>query len=635
MALLRLEELTLAFGHHKLLNRASLEIDAGERLCLIGRNGEGKSSLLRIACGTQPPDEGRVVLRPGGRVAYLEQEARTDLEGSVFGVVAAGLAETGALLTRYHVAVAEAGHGDPAALDRMADLQQRLEQADGWRVEQRVQTVLSRLGLDGEVPFQSLSGGWRRRALLGRALVQEPDVLLLDEPTNHLDLEAITWLEHFLENYKGALLFVSHDRAFLQRLATRIVELDRGQLSSWPGTYADYLRRKEDQRAVEAEHNALFDRKLSQEEAWIRQGIQARRTRNEGRVRALEALRQARRERRDPSGRAALQLDAGALSGKLVFEADAAGFAYGDTPVVRNFSVRIQRGDRIGIVGPNGAGKSTLLRLLLGELAPTKGWVRAGTRIQAAYFDQQRAQLDPEASVMDSVGEGKLTVTVNGKTQHVAGYLRNFLFPAERLRSPVRMLSGGERNRLLLARLFAQPANVLVMDEPTNDLDIETLELLEEVLIDYDGTVLLVSHDRAFLDRVVTSILVFGAEGSIQEFSGGYSDWLAHQAAQVPTNRPSVVARNPSSRTPEKQGRRLSYQDQVELDQLPQRIEALEVLEAQIHATVAAPEFYQQRQAIIDQTLARLAAITEERAACYARWESLEREARTLTPPAP
>ncbi|HET9122600.1 MAG TPA: ATP-binding cassette domain-containing protein [Acidiferrobacteraceae bacterium] len=633
MALLRLEALTLAFGHHRLLDGASLEIEAGERVCLIGRNGEGKSSLLRIACGTQLPDEGRVVLRPGGRVAYLEQEARTDLAGSVFGVVAAGLAEAGALLTAYHEAVAQAGQGDETALDRMAKLQQRIEQTDGWRVEQRVQAVLTRLGLDGSVPFQSLSGGWRRRALLGRALVQEPDVLLLDEPTNHLDLEAITWLEQFLENYQGALLFVTHDRAFLQRLATRIVELDRGQLASWPGSYQDYVRRKEEQRAVEAEHNALFDRKLSQEEAWIRQGIQARRTRNEGRVRALEALRRERQQRREGPGRAALQLDSGTASGKLVFEAQAAAFAYGTIPIIRPFSARIQRGDRIGIVGPNGAGKSTLLRLLLGELAPTEGTVRAGTRIQAAYFDQQRAQLNPEATVMDSVGEGKLTVSINGKTQHVAGYLRNFLFPAERLRSPVRMLSGGERNRLLLARLFAQPANVLVMDEPTNDLDIETLELLEEVLIDYDGTVLLVSHDRAFLDRVVTSILVLAPGGTIEEFTGGYSDWLAHQArtvvpAPARTPPPAALAGNAAMRA---RARRLSYREQAELAELPQKIEALEHAEAVLLERIGAPDFYQQAQTEVDQVLARLAQTAAERAACYARWEALERDAQALS----
>ncbi|MGD8876037.1 MAG: ATP-binding cassette domain-containing protein, partial [Gammaproteobacteria bacterium] len=527
MPLLRLANLSLAFGHRALLDGVSLEVHAGERVCLVGRNGEGKSSLLRIIGGEVSADDGELWLRPGMRVAYLAQEAALDSRQSVFAVVAGGLPELGRMITDYHEAVAALEHAhDAANLARLSELQQVLEAAGGWELEQRVERVLSRLQLDGDAGFHTLSGGWRRRAMLARALVQEPDVLLLDEPTNHLDIEAITWLEEFMLGYPGALLFISHDRAFVRRLATRIIELDRGQLSSWPGGYDDYLRRKAEQLEVEARHNALFDRKLGQEEAWIRQGIKARRTRNEGRVRALKDLREQHRQRRERSGKADLQLDSGEQSGKLVFEAEHVSLSFGEQIIIRDFSTTILRGDRVGIIGPNGVGKSTLIRVLLGELQPDSGVVRRGTRQQVAYFDQQREQLDPQATLMESVGEGSPRVVINGRDRHVAGYLRDFLFPPERLQSPVSTLSGGERNRLLLARLFARPANLLVMDEPTNDLDVETLELLEELLLDYPGTLLLVSHDRAFLDNVVTSSLVFEGDGVIGDYVGGYSDWL-------------------------------------------------------------------------------------------------------------
>ena len=627
MPLLRLDKVSLAFGHRPLLEEVDLELDRGERVCLVGRNGEGKSSLMRILCGEIVADDGGLWVRPATRIAYLAQEVAHDSNDSVFDVVADGLPELGRLISEYHhVASALEQAHNPDALTRLADLQHELEAADGWQLEQRVETVLSRLGLDGEATFQSLSGGWRRRVMLARALVCEPDVLLLDEPTNHLDIEAITWLEDFMAEFSGALLFISHDRAFVRRLATRIIELDRGQLSSWPGGYDDYLRRKAEQLEVEARHNAQFDRKLSQEEAWIRQGIKARRTRNEGRVRALKALREQRRLRRDRIGKVKLQLQEGEFSGKLVFEADDVSFAYDGHTVVRDFSVNILRGDRVGIIGPNGAGKSTLIKLLLGELSPDSGRIRRGTRLQSAYFDQQRIQLNPQAAVMDSVGDGSRQVTINGRSRHVAGYLQEFLFPAERLQSPVSTLSGGERNRLLLARLFAQPANLLILDEPTNDLDVETLELLEELLMDYQGTLLLVSHDRAFLDNVVTSTLVFEGEGRIGEYIGGYSDWLRQRTIPRPATaaRPQTAVAPVRTAAPAGKARKLSYKDQRELDGLPARIEGLEAEQATLQARVSDPGFYRQPGDDIAATLARLEVLGDELRSCYVRWEELE-----------
>jgi len=632
MPLLRLDKVSLAYGHRPLLDGVKFEIRRGERVCLVGRNGEGKSSLVRLLSGDAVPDEGNIWIRPGTRIAVLSQEVTIDSHDSVFDVVAGGLAEQGQLLTQYHHALQElAQHHTPEAARRLAQSQHELEAADGWRLEQRVETVLSRLGLDGAVGMHILSGGWRRRVLLARALVGEPDLLLLDEPTNHLDIEAITWLEDFLANYSGAVLFISHDRAFLKRLATRIIELDRGVLTSWPGNYDDYLRRKSDQLDVETQHAALFDKKLSQEEAWIRQGVKARRTRNEGRVRALETLREQRRMRRDRIGKVDLQLEEGSHSGQLVFEAKEVNLRFGDTVVIKNFSVRIMRGDRIGIIGPNGAGKSTLIKLLLGELSPDSGHLRRGTRLQAAYFDQQRAQLNPSATVMESVGSGQ-SVTIHGRTRHVAGYLQDFLFPPERLLSPVSTLSGGERNRLLLARLFAQPANVLVMDEPTNDLDVETLELLEELLLDYQGTLLLVSHDRQFLDNVVTSTLVFEGGGRIGEYVGGYTDWLRQRSGSSVSNKAGMASRpkpglpTPSSKAAnlDKKQRKLSYKEQRELEVLPGKIEVLEAEQSRLQAAVSDPQFYQQPADKISTALTRLESVTSELATCYARWELLE-----------
>jgi ATP-binding cassette subfamily F protein uup len=593
----------------------------------VGRNGEGKSSLLRILSGEVTPDDGELWIRPTTRIACLAQEVGMDSNDSVFDVVAGGLPELGKLISAYHHAASELAHAEnPAALQRLSELQHELEVADGWQLEQRVESVLSRLELDSDAVFHSLSGGWRRRVMLARALVGEPDVLLLDEPTNHLDIEAIMWLETFMLDYPGALLFVSHDRAFVRRLSTRIIELDRGQLTSWPGSYDDYVRRKAEQLEVEARHNALFDKKLSQEEAWIRQGIKARRTRNEGRVRALQELREQYRQRRNRSGTVKLQLDKGEQSGKLVFEAENIDLAFGDNAVIKGFSTTIMRGDRVGIIGPNGVGKSTLIRVLLGELEPDSGRVRRGTRLEVAYFDQQREQLDLDESVMDNVAEGSQHVTVNGRDRHVASYLRDFLFPPERLQSPVSTLSGGERNRLLLARLFARPANLLVMDEPTNDLDVETLELLEELLLEYQGTLLLVSHDRAFLDNVITRSLVFEGGGAIGEYVGGYSDWLQQKKAEQHTRQAgSDPVAGPATKTDRAtRPKKLSYKDQRELDDLPQRIEALDAEQAQLQEAMGEPGFYRQDNEKVAATLARLEVVGQELEACYSRWEELE-----------
>jgi len=629
MPLLRLNKVSLAFGHRALLDAADLEVFRGERVCLVGRNGEGKSSLMRLLSGEVAPDDGECWIRPAMRVAYLAQEIGMDCDDTVFDVVAAGLSGLGQLISDYHRTATELEQADnPAALHRLSELQQALEAANGWQLEQRVETVLSRLDLDSDAVFHSLSGGWRRRVMLARALVCEPDILLLDEPTNHLDIEAITWLEEFMLDYAGALLFISHDRAFVRRLSTRIIELDRGQLSSWPGSYDEYVRRKAEQLEVEARHNALFDKKLSQEEAWIRQGIKARRTRNEGRVRALQALREAHRQRRNRTGSARLALDGGEQSGKQVFEAEAVSLSFGGNRVIDNFSTTILRGDRVGIIGPNGAGKSTLIKLLLGELQPDSGQVRRGTRQQVAYFDQQRERLNADKSVMDNVADGSQHVVVNGRDRHVASYLRDFLFPAERLQSPVSTLSGGERNRLLLARLFAKPANLLVMDEPTNDLDVETLELLEELLMDYQGTLLLVSHDRAFLDNVVTSTLVFKGAGVIGEYVGGYTDWLRHSTAASKAaagshhNETTVKAgpREAAALKPKK----LSYKEQRELDALPEKIGELEALQAQLQAAIGDPGFYQQPHEQVNEIVERLQAVEEELTDCFARWEVLE-----------
>ena len=603
MSLVSLDHVSIAYGHLPLLDDVALQIEAGERVSVIGRNGTGKSTLLHIIGGERAPDTGSVWWQPGLRVARLEQDVPLSTDRTVSEVVAEGL----------------------SALSLAA--------AEDWWREHRVDRMLSRLQLRADAIVNTLSGGWRRRVLLARTLVAEPDLLLLDEPTNHLDIDAITWLEDFLAAYRGAVMFVTHDRTFLQRLATRIIELDRGRLTSWPGDYAAFLRRKEEWLADRAMQDEKFDKRLADEEAWLRQGIKARRTRNEGRVRALMAMREERAARRDQIGTARLQIERAERSGQLVFEARRVGKSFGGTPVVRDLSARVMRGDRIGLIGPNGVGKTTLLRLLLGDLAPDQGEVHQGTNVQVAYYDQQREQLDPERTVFDTVGEGNETVTVNGRSRHVNGYLRDFLFPPERARSPVKALSGGERNRLLLARLFTRPANVLVLDEPTNDLDLETLELLEAQLVEWPGTLLLVSHDRAFLDNVVTSTYVFEGGGRVQEYVGGYEDWL-HQRAGAPSTASAGLRRATARRAhaPTSTGagsatRKLSYNEQRELDDLPARIETLETEQRELNARIGHAEFYKEPAATIELTLARLTELQDALARAYARWDELDSRA--------
>ncbi len=627
MPLITFENITVGFGAHPLLNNTSLQLDAGERVCLIGRNGAGKSTLLKLITGEVMPDAGTVRKQPQLRTGCLAQDVSLSLETTVFEAIAAGLPALRELLTAYHDTTRLLSHDtSPAHLNTLAALQQKLETLDGWRVNQRIETIISRLSLPADTPVRSLSGGWRRRVALGQALVADPELLLLDEPTNHLDLEAITWLEEQLKSYRGGLLFITHDRALLQNLATRIVELDRGNLTSWPGDYANFLSRKAAALAEEARQNDLFDKRLAREEVWIRQGIKARRTRNEGRVRALKALREQRRQRRDVERTAEIALESASPSGRLVITAERASFAYATKPIVHELSLTLLRGDRIGIIGPNGAGKSTLLRLLLGSLTPTSGKVTHGTRLKIAYFDQLRAQLDPETTVLDSVAEGRESITLNGKTSHILGYLQEFLFSPDRARVPVKALSGGEANRLLLARLFSQPCNVLVMDEPTNDLDIETLELLEDILANFDGTLLLVSHDRAFLDNIVTSTLVFEGDGLVGEYVGGYSDWLRQRpppSAPAARSAPAETPRRPESPT-RTQGRKLSFREQRELEQLPETIDAMESEQASLHALVSSPGFYQRDHSLRIETLDRLAALEIELATTYARWNELE-----------
>ena len=594
MPLVSLDHITMAYGHLPLLDDASLLIEAGERVCLIGRNGTGKSTLLQIIGGEVIPDAGTVWRQPSLRIARLEQDVPLSTDRPVRDVVADGFND------HAHV--------------------------DAWHVDISVDMVISRLDLPADAIVSTLSGGWRRRVLLARALVAQPDLLLLDEPTNHLDIEAMTWLESFLAEYRGAVVFVTHDRTFLQRVATRIVELDRGRLTSWPGNYETFLEKKEAWLANEQTLHEKFDKKLAQEEAWLRQGIKARRTRDEGRVRALMAMRQERAERRGQIGQVQLQAESADRSGQMVFEAKGVSKSFGDRIVVRDASFRVIRRDRIGLIGPNGSGKTTLLRMLMGELDPDSGEVRRGTNVQIAYYDQQREQLDPERTVFDTVGDGNDTVTVNGKTQHVHGYLRDFLFPPERANSPVKALSGGERNRLLLARLLTRPMNVLVLDEPTNDLDIETLELLESYLVDWPGTLLLVSHDRAFIDHVVTSTLVFEGNGKVQEYVGGYEDWLRQRGTgkPVPENlavKPTVPVVSAFKRT---QNKKLSFKEKREMEDLPRRIERMEAEQDGLHARIASPEFYKEPSDAIARALARIDELKNSLHDAYARWDDLD-----------
>ncbi len=627
MALLRLKKVSIAFGTHALLNQAHFQLEEGERVGLLGRNGEGKSTLMKIVMRHIHADEGEVWYKPELRIAVLEQMPHLPDEETIYDVVAGGLGEVGEWIKRYHELTLLTEFTD-AVMKEMGDLQHKLDVHNGWQIQQRVENILTRLNLPSESKVKGLSGGWKRRVSLAKALVIDPEVLLLDEPTNHLDLESILWLEEQLLNFKGAILFITHDRSFLQKLATRIIDLDRGQLVSWPGDYADYLVKKAASLEEEATQNSLFDKKLAEEEVWIRQGIKARRTRNEGRVRALQALRKERAQRRNLQGTTKLTMASGEASGKKVIEMQNVSFAYPDKAIVKNFSTVIQRGDKIGLIGPNGAGKTSFLKLLLKDLQADSGTVEQGTKLQVAYFDQLREELNLEISVADSIAEGNDHVLINGEPRHVISYLSDFLFAPARARSPVKALSGGEKNRLLLAKLFTKTANLIIMDEPTNDLDMETLELLEERLVEYTGTLLIVSHDRVFLDNVVTSVIVFEGEGVVSEFVGGYSDWLAYSQAQAKDQAKSLkkVSKAESKLSAETvtEKKKISYKEQKELTELPAIIEVLESKQAEVNEKIVASEFYQQDQKEVDLILKKLAKINTDLEQAYARWDELE-----------
>lgn len=633
MPLITLKQASLAFGHVPLLDQVNFQLDNKECVGIIGRNGTGKSSMLKVVAELIKLDDGEYWRDPGSKIAYVPQEPELDAAHDVFTAVAQGLGNVVTQLKEYHDLSLQLSQTQEteALLDRMQALQHSLEAENGWALQSRIESVLSKLGLQADTPIATLSGGWRKRVALAQALVQAPDVLLLDEPTNHLDLEAIVWLEELLLGYQGSVMLITHDRRFLDRLSTRIVELDRGHLTEFTGNYSQYQLKKAELLTVEAQHQAKFDKFLAQEEVWIRKGVEARRTRNEGRVRRLEQLRLDRAARRDRQGQVHLQLDAGERSGKLIAELQEVRMAFGDKVLINRFSTRIMRGDRIGLLGPNGVGKSTLLKLLLGELAPSAGKVQLGTNIQVAYFDQMREQLNPEATLMDTISPGSEYVQIGETRTHVIGYLEDFLFAPQRARSPVKSLSGGERNRLLLARLFARPANVLVLDEPTNDLDIDTLELLENLLQDYAGTLFLVSHDRAFLENTVTQVIAFEGQGKLTEFSGGYDDWLRfsqqREAANKPVEKPvpaasSPVSTNASSNTSTR--KKLSFKEQRELEALPAEIEQLEQEQADIQAQFAQGDIYKQAPEQVKQRQERLDEIEALILQKLERWEWLE-----------
>lgn len=626
MSLITLQDIHLSFGGPPVLDRASLQIEEGDRLCLLGRNGAGKSSLLKLLAGEQSPDNGGIVRRQGLRVALLSQESPPDLSGTVFDVVAGGMGEATALLAEYHrVGQRLAMEGGEELLNRLEALHKALEDTGGWRLHQEVERLLGRLSLDPDLEFATLSGGTRRRVLLARALASAPDILLLDEPTNHLDIDTIAWLEEFLLKEIRTFLFVTHDRAFARRMANRVAELDRGRLFVFPCGYDSFVERREALLEAELARRALFDRKLAEEEAWIRQGIKARRTRNEGRVRALLKMREERRQRRERTGTARISLQEADRSGRMVAEAEGVSFAYDGRTIIRDLSTTVMRGDRVGIIGPNGSGKTTLLRLLLGELEPLSGEIRLGTRREVMYFDQMREQLDPAKTVAENVGEGNDTIVINGRPRHVIGYLQDFLFTPEQARSPVSTLSGGERNRLLLAKLFTKPSNVLVMDEPTNDLDTETLELLEDLLMEYSGTLLLVSHDREFLNNVVTSTLSVGGDGLVREYVGGYDDWLRQATAEAAAVAPPPPVPAPKKqRTDAEKPRKLSFKEQRELEGLPDRIGRLEQEIEAIHLRLSDPEFYRTAGAEVAVLNRKLEELENELAAAFLRWEELD-----------
>lgn len=629
MALLSLKNVTVSFGGPNLLNAIDLQLDKGERVCLVGRNGAGKSTLMKLIAGEIQADSGEIVGQQTIKVARLEQEVPAGTHGSIFDVVAEGLGDVAPLMQHYHHIVQKlATDSSEYVLSELEKAQHQLEAIDGWSLEQQVETVISKLSLDPDAEFDSLSGGMKRRVLLAQSLVKQPDILLLDEPTNHLDIASIAWLEEFLKSYGGTLLFITHDRRFLQSLATRIVQLERGRLLSFPGDYQSFLDKRDAMLAAEAEQQAQFDKKLAQEEVWIRQGIKARRTRNEGRVRSLEKMRRERSERREAQGNVQMQLQDARRSGRLVIEAENISQSYGDKTLFRDFSTLIQRGDRIGIIGPNGCGKSTLISILLGHQQPESGNIRQGTNLQVAFFDQLRSQLDENSTVIDNVGQGKDQVDVAGGQKHIIGYLQDFLFTPDRARTPVRALSGGERNRLLLAKLFTEPANLLVMDEPTNDLDIETLDLLEDLLMNFQGTLLLVSHDRSFINNVVTSSIVFDDDGELREYIGGYDDWLAQKAKPkaVQNGGSNTAAKASKSATPNQDRKKsnLTYKEQLELKDLPAQIETLEQQQLEITAEMSQNSFFQQDSETITAVQKKLAMLEQELSQVYERWEDLE-----------
>ena len=636
MSLVRINNGSLAYGYTPLLQHADFTIEPGERVCIVGRNGAGKSSLMKVLCGEVLLDEGEFNIATDIKVSRLQQDPPKAEQGSVYAYISAGLQEVGEKLERYHQLSHDVGSASPEQMERMLKQMERLQEdidhLNGWQLDSRINQTCELLALDADASLTSLSGGWQRKVALARALVSEPDLLLLDEPTNHLDIDTIEWLEEFLLSYRGAIVFISHDRGFIQRMATRIVDLDRGVVTSWPGNYQTYLDGKAEWLRVEAEKNAQFDKKLADEETWIRQGVKARRTRNEGRVRALKALRMERMERINRQGGAKMAVADTDRSGKLVFDIDSLNYNLPDKNLVKNFTTSVMRGDRIALIGPNGCGKSTLIRLLIGQLEAQSGEVKVGTKLEIAYFDQYREALDPEKTVEDNVGEGKKTVTINGQDRHILSYLQDFLFSPLRARTPVKALSGGEKNRLLLARLLLRPANLIILDEPTNDLDIETLELLESLLTDYQGTLLLVSHDRAFIDNTVTSSWWFTGNGGWSEYVGGYEDAVSQGAKFYSEEPVAAAAVQPKVAEPvkqqakpaAKQEKKLSYKLQRELESLPAKMEQLEADIEALQLVISEPDFYAQEQDVVSRRLSELAALEQQLEVCFERWEELE-----------